>query len=127
VDAARTDELREAAERLRAYGAATDWTEAGFGAADHYQAIQDRHALADAYLAEHPADDAEPVTAEWLSTLTPDEPNVFATDGGYRIGVTIKPDGTLIRLSGVAIVRNPTRSHVRRLLSALNITPEAAK
>lgn len=59
-----TDELRAAAERLRRWKAG-----------DH-EVMESRHMLhanwsmlADAYLAEHPADDDEAVTEDWIESV----------------------------------------------------------
>jgi hypothetical protein len=64
------DELRTAADRHRAFQA---WASNNYepASADPYlvgpaMAMEDREDLADAYLVEHPADDAESVTEEWL-------------------------------------------------------------
>ena len=55
-------ELRAAAERLRGKGRASGY----FGSHLH---CLDYKALATHYLAEHPADDAEPVTEDWLLSV----------------------------------------------------------
>jgi hypothetical protein len=68
-----SEELRKAAERVRAYKAAVESARTfGTFPAPVVKAREVSRAetlLADAYLAEHPADDAEPVTPERLAAL----------------------------------------------------------
>lgn len=72
-----TDELRAACERLRRYQAASDANDVAAMDAvydahgnnpDNCDSIwEDQADVADAYLAEHPADDDEPITEDWLA------------------------------------------------------------
>ena len=77
-----SDELRAAAERvlddpLRDVQSVND--------SDLHALVENAQKLADAYLAEHPADDAEPVTEEWWST-----PSVSkALDDVCAIGISV--------------------------------------
>jgi hypothetical protein len=58
-----TEQLRQVAERLTY---AADGVNALLGAPRHRGPIEDAADLARAWLSDHPADDDEPVTAEWL-------------------------------------------------------------
>ncbi len=125
------DELKAIAARVRPHAAGN------LGNA----AIADRNALAAAWLAEHPADDAEPITAEWLAAL----PTAFAVDlawHGHGPETAWLADGESGRI-GVRFCRYekaweaylcnaddfdgreryltavPTRGHLRRLCAAL--------
>lgn len=61
------DELKAAAERLRA-DAYADWDYMdGIYASD--KQLEDRRLIAKAYLAEHPADNDEPITDSWLRKI----------------------------------------------------------
>jgi hypothetical protein len=107
------------------------------------QALLDSFALAvaRAYLAEHPADDGEPVTAEWLKAVG------FTERAKERPGddrVLVSPEGETCHhvfwsenrdgydhnawfygddyLRAVNLLDQPTRGHVRRLCQALGVT-----
>ena len=92
----------------------------------------DQEILANAYLAEHPADDAEPMTLEWVGEVTGellceiggDSSRAFVNAGGI---LTIHRDGRVfIQLKIVKPVK--TRGDVRRLCAALGVElnePEA--
>lgn len=89
--------------------------------------------VADAYLSEHPADNGEPVTEEWLRSagfkdattkrygLRNWTVRLFPPCGNLGwfadIADTIPGDGR-----GVPIATPATRGHVRRLCAALGIT-----
>lgn len=64
-------ELREAAERLRRMRQESESHDGGYpaNAEGRRQSLYDHAALAEAYLAEHRADDAEPITEDWLRSV----------------------------------------------------------
>lgn len=70
------DELKAAAERVRRH-----INQLG------NSAIEDRNMLVRAYLAEHPADDDEPVTVEWLASISRQPPIVTAIGNCYRFSI----------------------------------------
>lgn len=156
-----TDDVRAAAERVRAHRAvmarhpeATDegdlfgfqlasspYYDAGWKGVNGGRLDADRRVLADAYLAEHPADDAAPVTAGWLESMG------FQVKGGWwqlRCGdyevycytSPSRPSGFVFKYEshdclddgdGAAILPDlPTRGDVRRLLAALKIATTEA-
>lgn len=123
------DDLRAAAGRLRRYYAGDRgvYDEAGRFTGDVL-----------ALLAGHPADDAEPVTEDWLRAvglpaspgygvpLTPDVSLWTCQTGwgayyhggegdGFRAATPGGADGPAL------LVRTPTRGHVRRLCAALGL------
>jgi hypothetical protein len=108
-----SDELRAAAERLLdpecgiGEGTGTNYVAGGYAA-------DDAVALAKAYLAEHPADDAEPVTLEWTRSLGLDCRRIY--DGPDWIPNIRGLDG-----NWVILPRGATRGQARRLLAALGI------
>lgn len=117
-----TQEIRAAAERLRRLEAG-EHQDAVYG--DFANAFRrlDTQTLADAFLAEHPADDDEPDTEEWLR-------GVGFTDcknDGLRLSILARyPNlgmpfwevcGTVIRLA-----QPKTRGQLRRLCAALGIS-----
>lgn len=74
---------------------------------------RDAFDLANAYLAEHPADDGEQVTADWIKA------NVDSHFGGET------EQGDLFIETADSFITLPesaTRGHVRRLCAALGIT-----
>ncbi len=112
------NELRAAAERLTdpedgiGEGTANDYVCGGFAADDAF-------ALATAYLAEHPADDGEPITAEWLRSVgfvahKPDGLPAYAV----LPCVYIRLDGGELELDGIPLDFS-TRGQLRRLCAAL--------
>lgn len=130
------DELREAVERTRR-------VHAGETVCDVYGRVYlddswkrfaaDNKVIAAAYLADHPADDAEPVTKEWLLSVGFDDRRNGVSMGlGLRVnggphlycscnapGVTPDwyfDDGRLIACNDLL-----TRGHVRRLCAALGV------
>lgn len=110
-----SDELRAAAERLRRYYAGD--RSAYKGSPGDAAGVYTGDVLR--LLAEHPADDAEPVTDEWLESIghpTPPEP---PQRGGHRwMVLVVDGKGSSYRLPNAA-----TRGDVRRLLAALKVTP----
>ncbi len=87
--------------------------------------------LAQAYLAEHPADDGETVTEEWLPI------SAMGIAGTKRLGYIVASRDDLeleivylpqcgplppaISIGSRVVIRNPTRGDVRRLCNALRI------
>ena len=121
------DELRNAAERLRGIEGPTFH---GVGGTRHISEREyaDAVALAMAYLAEHHADDDEPITVEWLERCGSREPYEddhsappTMTIPGIKFGVLVQSsrrDWDWCRGSKViATIR--TRGQLRRLCAAL--------
>lgn len=107
-----SDELRAAAERLRA----EDYTGTPVIFKMPQRKANDARQIVNAYLAEHPADDDVPVTEEWLNSLGrlwiwKQTLDVVWKYGrvGFRIGVTFKPQPQL-----------KTRGDIRRLFNSLS-------
>lgn len=112
-------ELRAAAERLRdgAYPAIDlpPWAT---------RVYRDGAAVAAAWLAEHPADDAEPVTEEWLRSVGfSSRPNnrwlQIRTPQGGRLDCWMA--SPLWEFHDEAVAIPQTRGDVRRLCTALGI------
>ena len=107
-------ELRAAADRFLGEKYSGEMYE------EPFRRAMDARLLAAAYLTEHPADDAEPVTREWLLEASVD----IDDDMVYRFGeakVIIWPSGriTLGVCCHESLIDNPTRGQVRRLYKAL--------
>lgn len=119
---------REAAERLRAHR--LNWSE-------EYRNTQqgaDEATLAAAYLAEHPADDGDAVTEEWLWAVGFDKQGLLWFGGG-RLYLGAKWDGGThsaeIQVGEgrgyygcdhtIDLPKPQTRGDVRRLAAALGI------
>ena len=93
--------------------------------------------LAESYLAEHPADDAEPVTEEWLLSVgfkrAEDDPVILvlpSTDTGRAMTyVTIEPCELRLEADdgGSIWIGERTRGDVRRLCTALGIELKAGE
>lgn len=66
-------DVRAAAERLRQMRADSEAFDGGYPDNEdgRLQSLCDHAILADAYLAEHPADDDEPVTEDFIRSLNP--------------------------------------------------------
>lgn len=122
-----SDELRAAAERYRT----NDYEFDAAGAATAFQ--NDAYLLAEAYFAERPADDEEPVTREKLKGLSVEqfhEALMWSYDfgGGLSVmGVDDDPPETWkwtlnTRPNQYADIKNPqTCGDVRRLFAALGV------
>lgn len=97
-------------------------------------------ALARAYLAEHPADDGDPVTADWLDSLTRDKESGIhwrLSDGPRAAGVVavevvLRPSYCTVEVCGRLLCewwpgaddaerRQYTRGRLRRLCAALGV------
>ena len=114
-----SNELRAAAERRRLCAET----------ATVYPGMEsDADVLADAYLAERPADDGEPVTVEQLRAEgwpIYDYPCFWTSRTASGVGVMIdfRSDGrVLTKVGGLDWRTAPTRGDVRRLLAALGGT-----
>lgn len=128
-----SDELRAAIVRVRL--CQQEGPDVAYPNAKGGEYIRDMDTLTEAYLAEHPADDGEPVTAEWLRVVSPGPfrngvgwPIACDATGGPVLYCVCTPgvpfDWYLCghnRLLGLP--DQPTRGHVRRLLITLGITP----
>jgi hypothetical protein len=75
-----------------------------------------------AWLAEHPADDAEPVTADWLRAVGIVHGCFDPLCYGYHHGKGCFTLNITSELGSVSSIDVPTRGHVRRLCAALGIT-----
>jgi hypothetical protein len=116
-----SDELRATAERLIKFVAMYRLHP------QSHKGLEDAQSVARAYLAEHPADDAEPLTEEWLRAAG------FETrDGRLCLGARLQfthcngwnawwgIDGLAYASSRLVNGLN-TRGHVRRLCQCLGI------
>ena len=93
------------------------------------QLLPDLITLANAYLAEHPADDGEPVTEKWASNLSDrQELNegdaiwiLGLSDTGRSVSLINRMPGNFwcVSMGGVKINMVATRGDVRRLCAAL--------
>lgn len=116
-----SDELRAAAELIRSKDSiANRYDNAAWN-------------LANAYLAEHPADDGEPVTEAWCVSagLIHGLPRVsyprVVSKFGVAVDVTFGKGNVCLWVEDVeAKVGNVTRGDVRRLASALGIELKAS-
>lgn len=119
-----TEELRDACEVvLRSCGSFDGATAAGRARAG--EAWDCAQAVARALLARLPAaDDAEPVTEEWLASVGIRRNGCLDRAPHYRL--PYRPGmGLRVFLPGLADgVESPTRGAVRRLLAALNVTAQ---
>lgn len=132
------DETRRAAERLTG-----DWDKT-YPPVPHTATVDavllDTARVAKAYLTEHPADDGEPLTADWLDAITRDKEgashwrlsNGPRAAGAVAVEVVMRPSyctvevcGRLLRewwpLADDAGRRQYTRGDLRRLCAALGI------
>ena len=122
-------ETKAALERLRREGQGENVYPSWFPDYD-MESRKDSHTLAEAYLAEHPADDDEPVTKEWLAAkgaifhdvwrfyLPACELHVsFSPTGGMWLARLNQEDERYEYLNISDSV--PTKRQVRRLVSAL--------
>lgn len=126
-----SDELLAAAEYCRD----RDGYEFSTGPTADGDFIDKAKAVAEAYLAEHTPDDAEPVTAEWsrsvgFEQISPDMLTINGSSGDDLI-YTKWPDSQAWGWEywdaadrAVQLPPMPTRGDVRRLLAALGITPK---
>lgn len=100
----------------------------------HHAEDDDCDILAQAYLAEHPADDDEPITGTWLHSIGFTRYMQPASDDGLCIGdwrgghfpITTKTAGKVRSwwVSGYCLPENciTTRGHVRRLCAAIGVS-----
>ncbi len=131
----RQFELAGAVERLRTkshrYARSGDRFNIQYVRSDEYEDLQ---AVADAYLAEHPADDGEAITEDWLRSVGFSESNMngqsmlISCDCGDPVEMWIEEDGLVslvqsnvndhVCLTGK---KYATRGQLRRLCLALGI------
>lgn len=131
-----SDELRAAIVRVRL--CQQEGPDVAYPNAKGGEYIRDMDTLTEAYLAEHPADDGEPVTEEWLRSVgfvrmqQPAAGNdmILRNEAGncltYYPARRGDPAGPLWGVVGEWLpkpLRPATRGDVRRLLLALGITP----
>ncbi len=140
-----TEEIKAAAERL----IICEYDANGFvhnpiGGKPHSQAV-DGHYVARAYLAEHPSDDGEPITEDWLSGLGAEffpatdyeRPMYILSSSCRRFGWELAryeegdewtAELTVNRAYHLGVSHDiKTRGDVRRLCSALGIELEEGK
>lgn len=116
------DELRATAERLLKWAEKHADDPAAMGKPHVRALIHDCGKLARAYLAEHPADDGEPVTVEWLAECGFERNARYFTLPNYSgnlFDVVLWADGFNVRWDGHTNCK--TRGEVRRLCAALGI------
>ena len=118
-----SDKLREAAQEIRGFSV---------HCAAHPEKLSKNmlamfekvYWVSQAYLAEHPADDDEPVTEEWLLSVgfVHDATHVVLRNWGPQRNGNIQayPNGKWW-LNGTAMIQMKTRGQVRRLCAALGI------
>lgn len=139
-----TDDVRAAAERLARYIAGRaevleQLEHLGRMPPGLRLSIEDTAAVANAYLAEHPADDGEPVTADWLQSVgfgrhmqPAANCDLSLQAGDFRLFVAVaiptrerygfKPERWAVNEVWLPEAATPaTRGHVRRLCAALGI------
>lgn len=116
-----TDDVKAALERRRAN---PGWRGMYY---PYPAAVDDAIILADAYLAEHPADDGEPVTADWMRSFAPNPGLYFPlNDDESGVWFVFNPEGCYMAISdgvnrSAELPVPPTRGHVRRLCAALGV------
>jgi hypothetical protein len=92
-----------------------------------YITYSDAYKVADAYLAEHPADDGEPITADWLRSALPVTRSVFPSKDCVSFLIDCKFDiecffgRRWVAVFSVFILEMKTRGDVRLLCRALQI------
>lgn len=135
-------ELREAAERLRRYAAKVPmidvWPLIDTDYPPEDQRRDDRRILADAWLAEHPAGDQEPIDGTFLQSIGFTRPQSPASQERYSAGAWINGydpilfDRPMLKrktfdvfVYGRFVSHIKTRGDVRRLLTALGIEGKA--
>lgn len=118
-------EQRAAIDRLRKL---REGTENPYEAIGHSWYEIDHRSLAGAYFAEHPADDAEPVTDDWLKSVGftirgQCYGELACPPGETRWSLELDQFGALPVASNEHPFRNycKTRGEIRRLCSALGI------
>ena len=123
-----TPELRAAMERLRRIEAGESYYEVyGCQPTGHGHMQRDERKLVDAFMAEHPADDDETVTEEWLGRVGGVKSSEYAkafrragSDDLYFFYAGRNPfQSGLTRFFKMPVVE--TRGDVRRLCVALGI------
>lgn len=118
------DELRAAAERLRRVGDGEAVAQAYRAyPSPHMQRYGDIVMLADAWIAEHPADDGDPVDEAWVKGLGFEQyeyvPYTWLKCGHLQYVPSRDPPFCIV--GGWPVIRVETRGHVRRIAAALGI------
>lgn len=114
-----TDELRAAAERLLRHQQFVKGCDHIWNAHKQCQWCHsmrrdvDVADVAQAYLAEHPADSNEPATPEWWESVKPEGEKIIQI---HAIGC-----GTLLAFGGKCVCDCPTRRQVRCLAEACGV------
>ncbi len=107
---------QRAAERFRAKRYKYDDADSG---SDSLDRMFDAEALAEAYLAEHPADDGEAVTAEWLESVGFSDYGLLRDfQGGMWLGHVRCHELRTWRVGAIELPHIRTRGDVRRRAAA---------
>ena len=114
-------DLKAACERLRRVAAGA--LPIGVYADSGGWRDQDYRTLANAYLAEHCADDEIETTSEWLRENVPQAKIV--DDGQCDVEFVVVCSKGSLTMGTVVSFYTPTRGHVRRLMAVIGL--EAAK
>lgn len=125
------DEVRKAAERYRTWEhGAQEYMPPMVGVCRY----SDMETLANAYLAEHPADDDEPVTEEWWDNTLGGR-HVCIQYSNFGLWLDTRYGNVKVELYAesaaldsdcfvLTLLVKPTRGDVRRLCRALGIEPK---
>lgn len=132
-----TPEQKAALDRLRKHEAITgmDFRESPYfvegRGVDEFKRLLDLFVLKDAYLAEHPADDDEPVTEEWLRSVFGGKPTgvigwnfsvyFYATQSPELIYEYGQEADYFYQYGNASLPECKTRGDVRRLCMDLGI------
>ncbi len=136
-----SDELKAAAERLRKHYACYSVCDSPYFLPEISMINMplldcDEKDVSQAYLAEHPADDGEPITKEWLLSIGSAYHSVlhqFAIGKYGQIRILFWPRANRcewfleVLKEMIEIPRQSTRGQFRRLLSALGINGDKPK
>ena len=126
-----TNERRKAAERCRRE-LIDSWSDTAVKGPTYTQLL----AVLDAYLAEHPADDDDPLTAEWLTTAggqVGEDGRWWFYGGGRDVALTYHDNrecGDVYRLAtcgGLPRAEVSTRGQLRRLCDSLGMKLKESK
>ena len=120
-------DLKAACERLRRVTTGESIWKVYDGLACGYQLGEDRKLLVAAYLAEHPADEDEPVTHEWLRENSQADWVVDEPTGKPEIILRGAWQRGMVTLVTAVTIATPTRGHVRRLIAALGLDKPSAE
>lgn len=115
-------DTKQAAERLRRLAAGESWVAIYGDAEDSEGCLRDRFTVANAFLAEHAADDDEPITEEWWHSQCCVETITIPIDDDWYISwngcsdVWLHSDSDALPLPHIT-----TRGQLKLLLRALGL------